>query len=626
MSEPNNIFTAGTTGSGMTPEVTKLKQNMITITPATAKSTYNIVPTTQNNQSVIQRLGSTTDTTGSVMATEMTTAKHNMITIAPEISTQNVLSTTPNNQTVIKRLESTTVPLTVSIDDGETMYRQLGSNATITCSASGVGNITVAWIGPSKNKLTNNEKYYATVYNISTGKSTLTIYAISTPDAGSYICLAMAGSSSAYDTIILKVTEGTPGAGITSGMGTSKQHIITTTPGILTAADNRMPTIPSNQTITQRLESPTTPDKSSATPTMKTTIPNNQTVIQRLASTTTPDKSSATPNMTPKIPSNQTVIQRLVPTTGETMPEVTSVQYNVTVPAPLISNSTQDMTASALANTSSSLRGFDATTATTPQNIPAAEQISKTSMNSTTPLPIGTTKQETISTSGIREQSDNCCLQENMVLMLQHNVPIVNGYVPFVSLLEQTNGTDIAACDAKVLLKATFRRSNQTSPCESCTNFPRCGNQMLKIDLWMSPNKHGVSFHAGDSITNDGYGGDNNTQDNDAEFYMYNYEQRLYGSDKCSNMSQLLFSLPNNSAHWVTIYIGNEFIRVSTPLGDAFELCSNCLFALNGQADSQGTVNEDIYVGLNRIISSSQVGNGSGVCGVVISWACPWKI
>ncbi|KAK3596739.1 hypothetical protein CHS0354_036363 [Potamilus streckersoni] len=212
-----------------------------------------------------------------------------------------------------------------------------------------------------------------------------------------------------------------------------------------------------------------------------------------------------------------------------------------------------------------------------------------------------------------------------MVIMLQHNVPVVNGYVPFVSIIEQTNGTDVSVCDAKVLLKATFRRSNQTVPCQGCTRVPQCGNQMLKIELWMSPTKNGISFHAGDSISNDGYGGDNNTQENDAEFHFYNYEQRLYGSDKCLNMSQLLFSLPNTSAHWVTIYIGNEFIRVSTPFGDAYELCSNCLFALNGQSDSQGTMNEDVYVGLNRIIENSYLGDGRGVCGVVISWACPWK-
>ncbi|KAK3596741.1 hypothetical protein CHS0354_036365 [Potamilus streckersoni] len=89
-----------------------------------------------------------------------------------------------------------------------------------------------------------------------------------------------------------------------------------------------------------------------------------------------------------------------------------------------------------------------------------------------------------------------------MVIMLQNDVPVVNGYVPFVSIIEYTNGTDMAVCDAK----ATFRRSNQTVPCQGCTSVPQCGNQMLKIELWMSANKYGVSFHVGDSIINDGYG------------------------------------------------------------------------------------------------------------------------
>ncbi|KAK3596742.1 hypothetical protein CHS0354_036366 [Potamilus streckersoni] len=119
--------------------------------------------------------------------------------------------------------------------------------------------------------------------------------------------------------------------------------------------------------------------------------------------------------------------------------------------------------------------------------------------------------------------------------------------------------------------------------------------------------------------------GDESTQENDAEFHFYNYEQHLYGSDKCLNMSQLLFSLPNTSAFWVTIYIGNEFSRVSSPFGDVYELCSNCLFALTRQSDSQGTVNEDIYIGLKRIIRNFPAGDGNGVSGAVFIWACPWK-
>ncbi|KAK3596737.1 hypothetical protein CHS0354_036361 [Potamilus streckersoni] len=192
----------GTTG--MTPNVTTSKQNMITITPTTATSTH-IVPTTPNKQTVTERLVSTAGATGAGMAPELTTSKQNMTTITPAIatSTHYMVPTTPNNHTVIQRLVSTTDPLTVYIDDGETMFRQLGSDATITCSASGVGNITVVWIGPAWNTLTNNAKYTASSYNTKTGKSTLTIFALSTTDSGSYICLATDGSRSVYDSITL---------------------------------------------------------------------------------------------------------------------------------------------------------------------------------------------------------------------------------------------------------------------------------------------------------------------------------------------------------------------------------------------------------------------------------------
>ncbi|KAL3884541.1 hypothetical protein ACJMK2_024675 [Sinanodonta woodiana] len=260
----------------------------------------------------------------------------------------------------------------------------------------------------------------------------------------------------------------------------------------------------------------------------------------------------------------------------------------------------------------------------TPSNMATAAPLLTRTMESTRSPPVVSTKQTTKPPTGVLKQPSTCCYSENMVMMLQKNRPVVNGYVPYVSILELANGTDIVACDTKLLLKATFRRNDLADSCQGCTSVPQCGNQMLKIELWMSPNKTGVSFHVGDSITNNGFGGDDSTQENNAEFHMYDYEQRLYGSDKCSNMSQLLFSLPSTVAHWVTVYIGNEFIRVSTPLGDTYELCSDCLFALNGQTDSKGTVNEDIYIGLNRIIPT-QIGDGSGVCGAVISWACPWK-
>ncbi|KAK3596738.1 hypothetical protein CHS0354_036362 [Potamilus streckersoni] len=240
----SNIYTEGTTGAGMTTGMRTSKQNIITTpniseathntistmssnqrvipgvvsttTPEVSAATYNIITTMPSNQTVIQGVVSTTTpetstpthNTISTMPSNQTAIPGVVSTTTPEVSaeTHNTISTMPSNQSVVQRLVSTTVPLTVSVDNGETMFLQVGSDATIMCSASGSGVKNIVWIGPTGNTLTNNTKYTVTLYNINTGKSTLTIFALSTYDSGSYKCRATGGSgSTAQDSIILNV-------------------------------------------------------------------------------------------------------------------------------------------------------------------------------------------------------------------------------------------------------------------------------------------------------------------------------------------------------------------------------------------------------------------------------------
>ncbi|KAL3884583.1 hypothetical protein ACJMK2_024715 [Sinanodonta woodiana] len=217
----------------------------------------------------------------------------------------------------------------------------------------------------------------------------------------------------------------------------------------------------------------------------------------------------------------------------------------------------------------------------------------------------------------------DCCIRKKMRISLEDGDPVVLGNVPFVNVMEITTGT--CGCNAKILLTATFQKHEYGDPYQGCTKVPECGNKMLRIDLEMAPSKTGVSFHVGDSRTNNGYKGDASTQEKDAEFHSLGYQHLLHGSDHCPNMSLVMTGLLSNSVTSVTIFIGNEFIRVSNNLGYVYELCSQCLFSLNGQSDSEGPVNEDIFIGLNRIIDSSSYRDGTGVCSAVVSWACPWS-
>ncbi|KAL3884573.1 hypothetical protein ACJMK2_024705, partial [Sinanodonta woodiana] len=165
------------------------------------------------------------------------------------------------------------------------------------------------------------------------------------------------------------------------------------------------------------------------------------------------------------------------------------------------------------------------------------------------------------------------------------HVPVALGMVPHVSVMEQTIGNNRSGCDATILLNATFQKNNVFDNCQSCTNVPKCGRKMLRIDLEIAPINTGFSFHVGDSRINKGYKGDASTQENDAEFYFLGYQHLLYGSDKCPNTSLNRTGLLPDGVTSVTIFIGNEFIRVSNNLGYVYELCSKCLFALNGQSD-----------------------------------------
>ncbi|KAK3609930.1 hypothetical protein CHS0354_011760 [Potamilus streckersoni] len=214
-----------------------------------------------------------------------------------------------------------------------------------------------------------------------------------------------------------------------------------------------------------------------------------------------------------------------------------------------------------------------------------------------------------------------CCYRDQMKIFLQDEVPVVSGSVPFVNVMELTNGINSSVCDAKILLNATFLKYGHNYSCHGFANIPKCGNKMLRIDLLLASSMTGFSFHVGDSRTNNGYKGDASTQENDAEFHSLGYQHLLYGSDKCPDMSMVMSGLLGTTS--ATIFVGNEYIRVTNNQGYEYELCSKCLFALNGQSDSEGSENEVIFIGLNRIIDSPSHRVGTGVCGAVISWACP---
>lgn len=124
----------------------------------------------------------------------------------------------------------------------------------------------------------------------------------------------------------------------------------------------------------------------------------------------------------------------------------------------------------------------------------------------------------------------------------------------------------------------------------------------------------GFSFNIGDSSTNNAYGGDWVTQRNDAEVHSVNSDLLFIGKTKAPGQHWgVLFRGPG------MVTTGNLEINVQDELAtaatDRFYAYVNSwkMFALNNQPDVDGPVNNDIYVGINRVIDGDYR-EGTGIC------------
>ncbi|XP_033749027.1 uncharacterized protein LOC117333714 [Pecten maximus] len=183
--------------------------------------------------------------------------------------------------------------------------------------------------------------------------------------------------------------------------------------------------------------------------------------------------------------------------------------------------------------------------------------------------------------------------------------------------------------DRNVAVRLSSGRILKKTKC-GCRVPPDCGRKMLRIDMDISYNRGAYLFAMGDSVSNDGWGGDSSDQQNDAEFFGYGDFFFLFKGDKClANSSYTtLFSgsLTPNVFNHVTVFVSNEHVRILTDAGQVDEqVCDQCLYALAGQSDSSsGGINEDVYVSFNRMIRTSSGRIGFGVCSATVQWVCPY--
>ncbi|CAN5431450.1 hypothetical protein BH10CHL1_BH10CHL1_23500 [soil metagenome] len=142
------------------------------------------------------------------------------------------------------------------------------------------------------------------------------------------------------------------------------------------------------------------------------------------------------------------------------------------------------------------------------------------------------------------------------------------------------------------------------------------GYLKARFDITYGNAPVGLSVDIGDSISNDGYGGDNRNQSNNAEVQIDGNELSVYGSDttKASdtidNVRQLKV-LRNGvqAGATISLEVSNERLGLNTASGIEV-LNSPYLFALNGQADRRGSINYDIYASFNGTIAGEATGDG----------------
>lgn len=70
----------------------------------------------------------------------------------------------------------------------------------------------------------------------------------------------------------------------------------------------------------------------------------------------------------------------------------------------------------------------------------------------------------------------------------------------------------------------------------------------------------------------------------------------------------------------VTIFVANNYVKITNDKGFEAKDCNRCIFALSEQ-DPYDRANT-LYMAFNRVISGSYR-SGTGVCNVNIRWECP---
>ena len=113
-------------------------------------------------------------------------------------------------------------------------------------------------------------------------------------------------------------------------------------------------------------------------------------------------------------------------------------------------------------------------------------------------------------------------------------------------------------------------------------------------------------------------GGDASTQQRDAESQGVGTSFAVYKNDLSPGLA---YSRSGVIGSELSVIIADGFISWTNNNGEFDYLYDTRLYyALNGQSDNQGSVNKDIFIGLNQVVNGYSARRGIGLCSVTVTF------
>lgn len=198
--------------------------------------------------------------------------------------------------------------------------------------------------------------------------------------------------------------------------------------------------------------------------------------------------------------------------------------------------------------------------------------------------------------------------QERIFLDLRTGI-VEQGQGDFIKLLVYPKASPNFGCDGQAVLKISF-----AGPYRMARFF---------LDYYEPPRNWTLDIS--DSPGGDGMGGDGDLTSNMAELQIRDKQMRVYSNGLSGYTSEtlnggLLLKIVDDVVEAGTklkLEIADEKVRWNNRENSKGAMESRYLFMLNGQTPEYGEMDHDIYVGLNRVPSSTSR-TGSGLCRATI--------